>query len=410
MEKNQTHIETSKRLAKNTILLYGRMLFSMLISLYTSRVALSALGFEDYGIYNVVGGLVALFTLISSSLTGAINRFLTFELGRGNQIRLSEVFSSAINIQLIFSMLIGIFSLLVGGWFLNNQMNIPIERLNAATFTLYCTILTVVLGLVNIPYNASIIAHEHMHIYAIVSIAETVLKAIVVILISFATYDRLKLYALLLAFIALFVLFTNWIYCVKKFPECQYRRIKNMALIKEMFSFSGWSFLGASASLMMSNGVNILINIFFGVVVNTARGIANQVDIALNQLVWNFTTALNPQITKSFAVNDKDYLFKLVFRGAKYSYFLLLVPAIPIILETDGILSIWLKDVPQYASLFLRLSLLISLLSVLSNTLVTMMLATGNIKKYQLIVGGLGLMVLPLVYTMTTQIYRHECC
>lgn len=388
----------NKRIAKNTLLLYVRMLFLMAVNLYTSRVVLNALGVEDFGIYNVVGGVVAMFSMLSGSLSSAITRFITYELGTGNRDNLKRIFSSAVTIQIGLAILIILLAEAGGVWFLNAKMSIPDARIIAANWVFQFSILTFAINLISIPYNASIIAHERMSAFAYISILEAIGKLVIAFLIVVSPMDKLIFYAILMCAIALIVRFAYGIYCKRHFEECTYHFIFDKDLLKRMFGFAGWNFLGAGSSLLMIQGVNILINMFFGVTLNAARGVANQVDSAVQQFVNNFTTAVNPQITKSYASNDLEYMHKLVSIGSKYSFFLTWFFALPILLETDIILEIWLKNVPEYASTFLRLTLCISLISVISNTLVTSMLATGNIKRYQLIVGGLGMCVFPITY------------
>lgn len=388
----------SKRIAKNTMLLYMRMLFLMLISLYTSRVVLHALGVDDYGIYNVVGGVVAMFSVLSGSLNAAISRFITFELGAGNIEKIKKVFSSSITIQLVLALFFILLAETIGLWFLNYKMQIPLERLNAANWCFQLSIVTFAINLWSVPYNAAIIAHEKMSAFAYISILEGVGKLAIALCIEYNPFDRLVFYALLIALLSwiLRLVYTN--YCKKHFEECKYHFIYDHELLKKMFAFAGWNFFGAGSWQLMTQGVNLLLNVYFGVAVNAARGIANQVDTAIMQFVNNFMTAVNPQITKSYASGDRSYMFSLMFRGAKFSYFLMLFFAIPIICETDYILSLWLGIVPDHAVAFARLSLIVSMVHVLSNTMITAMLATGDIKKYQIIVGGLGMLVFPIAW------------
>ena len=390
--------ENNKRIAKNTILLYFRMLLLMFVSLYTSRVVLKALGVDDYGIYNVVGGMVAMFSLFSGSFTIAISRFITFELGKGDEKKLNSVFSTSVTIQLILGGLIILLSEPIGIWFLNHKMIIPEERLVAANFVLQFSIVTFFINLISVPYNAAIIAHEKMSAFAYISIIEALGKLLIAYLIVISPFDRLILYAFLMFFIALVVRFIYGSYCKKHFRECSYKFILDKNLLRTMFGFAGWNFLGSGSYILMTQGVNVLINMFFGVALNAARGIANQVDNALVMFANNFTTAINPQITKSYAIQDLTYMHQLICAGSKYSFFLLWIFALPVMLESDFILQIWLGTVPEFAATFLQYTLCISLLSVVSNTMVTSIQATGDIRNYQIIVGGLGMLVLPLAY------------
>lgn len=387
----------NKRIAKNTMLLYIRMMFTMAVSLFTSRVILNTLGVEDYGINNVVGGIVTMFSVLSGSLSSSISRFITFELGKNNMERLKAVFSTGVNIQLGMSLLIIIIAEAVGIWFLNTKMNIPAERLEAANWVFQCAILTFVLNLLSVPYNAAIIAHEKMSAFAYISVIEVTLKLIIVYMLTILPFDRLKTYAVLLLSVGAIIRFIYGYYCKRHFEECSYHFVYDKSLLKEMTGFAGWNFLGNGAYLLNTQGVNILMNMYFGVAVNAARGVATQVDAALKQFVNNFTTAVNPQITKSYAQGDLDYMHKLVCRSAKYSAFLMMFFAVPIILETNTILTIWLKNPPAYAAIFLQWIIISSFVdTVLANSLVTSMFATGKIKRYQIIVTTVGCLVFPL--------------
>lgn len=388
----------NKRIAKNTLLLYFRTLLIMAITLYTSRVILNALGVEDYGIYNVVGGVVAMFSLLSGSLSNAISRFITFELGRGDIRRLSVIFSTSVNIQLGLSLLIMVLGSAVGGWFLNTQMNIPDDRMTAANWVLYCSLLMFCINLISIPYNACIIAHERMAAFAYVSILEASLKLLICYLIVVSPFDKLISYAILLVVVALIIRFVYGIYCNRHFEECHYRPVYDRSLLKQMGSFAGWQFLSNGCWLLNTQGVNILINMFFGVALNAARGIATQVDSAIQQFVNNFMTAVNPQITKDYAAGRIKEMFTLVCRGAKFSYFLLMLFAIPVMLETEYILTIWLKTVPEHTVIFLRFTIIGSMLNMLGGTGLTACMATGNIKRYSIWISSVGILVFPLTW------------
>ena len=393
---NQTS-DNNKRIAKNTLLLYVRMLFIMAVSLFTSRVILNTLGVEDYGINNVVGGIVTMFSVLSGSLSSSISRFITFELGKRNIERLKTIFSTGVNIQLGMSVLIIIIAEAVGIWFLNAKMNIPADRMVAANWVFQCAILTFVLNLLSVPYNAAIIAHEKMSAFAYISVLEVTLKLIIVYMLTVSPFDRLKTYAVLLLCVGVVIRFIYGYYCKRHFEECTYHFVFDKPILKEMTGFAGWNFLGNGAYMLNTQGVNILMNLYFGVAVNAARGVATQVDAALKQFVNNFTTAVNPQITKSYAQGDLDYMHKLVCRSAKFSAFLMMFFAVPIILETNTILTIWLKTVPDYAVIFLQWIIISSFMdTVLANSLVTSMFATGKIKRYQIIVTTVGCLVFPL--------------
>ena len=391
--------QNNKRIAKNTLLLYVRMLFLMVVSLFTSRVILNTLGVEDFGIYNVVGGIVAMFTIISGSLTSAISRFLTFELGKGDKEKLKTIFSTSVNIQLGLSAIIILIGEIVGIWFLNNQMNIPAERMMAANYILQCSLGIFVLNLLSVPYNASIIAHEKMGAYAYISILDIILKLAVAYAIMLFPFDRLISYGVLLLAESIFIRLIYGLYSKRNFDECTYHLIYDKAVLRKMVSFAGWNFLGVTAGTLNTQGVNILMNVYYGVTVNAARGIAVQASAAISQFVQSFTTAVNPQITKSYATGDMTYMHTLVCQSSKFSAYLFLLMAIPLSVETPAIFEIWLKNPPENAVLFFRLSLLGTLMdSVLSNSLMTAIFATGDIKKYQVYVTICGGTVFPLTW------------
>lgn len=395
-EQNIT--ENNRRIARNTVLLYFRMGVLMLVGLFTSRVVLNALGVEDYGVYNVVGGMVSLMAILTGSLSAAVSRFITYELGAGTKESLKKVFMSSVTVQVLFSIVIVLIAESLGLWFLNHKMVIPESRLTAANWCFQFSVISFVIGLISVPYNAVIIAHERMSAFAYISLFEGAGKLAIALLIALSPIDRLVFYAVLTAILAWIVRMIYASYCKRHFEEARFRIYFEPSLLKKLFSFAGWNFFGAASGMLMIQGMDILCNLFFGVTVNAARGIATQVDNAIRSFVNNFTTAINPQITKSYASKDMGYMFTLMFSGAKLSYFLVLLFAVPLLCETPAILSIWLKNVPDHAVSFVRLATLASMISVLSNTMITGMLATGNIKKYQLIIGGIGFMALPVAW------------
>ena len=388
--------KNNKRIAKNTILLYARMLMLMLISLYTSRVNLQALGVADFGIYNVVGGVVAMFSLLSGSLSAATSRFITFELGKGDKERLKKVFSSTVTIQLILILIIVILLESIGLWLLNNKMVIPADRMEAANWLFQFSIISFAVNLWSIPYNAAIIAHEKMSAFAYISIFEASAKLAIAFLIVRNPFDRLIYFGLLILVVSLIIRFLYNMYCKKHFEECHYTFIWDKSILKEIFGFAGWNFIGASAVVLKDAGGNVLLNMFFGPIVNAARGIAMQVNGAVYGFVSNFTMALNPQITKNYALGNFEYMMKLVFQGARLSYYILLFICLPILVNTQYILELWLGQVPEHATDFVRLVLLYTMSESLASTLITATLATGQIKKYQILVGGCQLLNLPL--------------
>ena len=391
----------ARNIAKNTVMLYVRMIFLMLIGLYTSRVVLSALGISDYGIYNAVGGFVAMFAVISGALSGAISRFLTFELGSGaDEARLKAIFSSSQAIQLIIAAVITALALLLGPWFMAHKMSIPPERLEAARIVLYMSILTFDINLISVPWNAAIIAREKMKAFAWIGIFEGIAKLGVALLLARAGSDRLVLYAVLMCAVALTVRLVYGVYCRKNFPECAAGPRWNGPLTRKMFTFAGWNFIGVSSGVLRDHGGNILLNMFFGPAVNAARGLAVIVSGAVGGFVNNFMTALNPQITKSYAAGERDYLMTLLFKGSKFSFYLLLLLGLPVLMNTPFLMDVWQKTVPMHTVLFVQLMLLFVMSESLSNPLVTVSLATGDIKRYQLTIGGIQLLNLPVSYVL----------
>lgn len=388
----------NKRIAKNTLLLYVRMLFLMAIGLYTSRVVLRVLGVEDYGVYNVVGGFVGLFAVLSQSLSSAASRFLTYAMGAGDEERLKRIFSSTVVIHIILALIILIVAEIVGVWFVNNKMVIDPERLSAANWVFQFSVLLFCVNLLTVPYNAAIIAHEEMGIFAYISIFEGVAKLIVCYLILYSPYDKLVFYAVLILGVQLVSRGLFYIYSKCHYLECTFYFVIDKPLLKELFSFAGWNMIGSTSAILRNQGGNVLINLFYGPVVNAARAIANQVLTAVNGFVENFMVAVRPQITKSYAKGEKDYMMSLIFRGSRLSYYMLLIICLPIFLNTDYILCLWLHTVPDFTTLFVRLTLTFTMIESLSYPLVVAQQATGNIRNYQIIVGGLQMMNLPFSY------------
>lgn len=372
----------------------------MAVSLYTSRVVLNALGVEDFGIYNVIGGVVAMFSILSGSLSAAITRFITYELGTENQENLKKIFSTAVTIQISLAILIILLAEVTGVWFLNVKMNIPDERIVAANWVFQFSILTFAINLISVPYNASIIAHERMSAFAYISILEAIGKLAIAFLIIISPMDKLIFYAILMCIVALVIRFAYGVYCKRHFEECTYHFIFDKDLLKQMFGFAGWNFIGAASAVLRDQGGNVVINLFCGPAVNAARGIAFQVNAAISGFVTNFMTALSPQITKSYASGEHHYMMTLIYQGARFSFYMLLLLSLPVLLNTHYLLELWLKIVPDHTVLFVQLVLAFAMSESISNPLVTAMLATGRIRNYQLVVGGLQMMNLPISYVL----------
>ena len=397
---NAENLHKGRRIAKNTMMLYVRMFVLMLVGLYTSRVVLSALGETDYGVYSVVGGVVAMFSMISGALNSAVSRFITFELGKGDPVRLNKVYCTSVNIQLMLGLIVVLLAEPIGLWFIENKMTIDPARIPAATWVLHFSLLAFVVNLMSVPQMASITAHEKMSAYAYIGILDGLLRLGVAFMIISAPFDRLVYYAMLMAIVVLLVRITYGIYCRIHFPECRYHFIFDRPLVKEMFSFAGWNFIGVTSGVLRDHGGNILVNLFSGPVVNAARGIAVQLNGAVQSFVTNFMTAVNPQITKSYAAGDTKYVFTLITKSSRMAFYLLSLMAIPIIFNADLLLQIWLKEVPDHTTLFVQLFLIFAMGESLSLPLITAMLATGRIRNYQLVVGGIQLLNLPISYIL----------
>lgn len=374
------------------------MLLIMAVSLYTSRIVLNILGVEDFGIYNVVGGFVTMFGFLNSAMASASQRFLAFEIGKDDRTQLRNVFSMSINIHFLIAIFILLLAETAGLWFVNTQLTIPPERMIAAKWVYQFSILTLMVNMVSVPYNAMIIAHERMGVFAGVSIIEVTLKLLIVFMLQWFRFDKLKLYAVLMFGVALIIRLIYRIYCNRRFKESRFRWYWDKTLFRILVNYSGWNLWGNAAAVIMDQGINILLNIFFGPVVNAARGIAYQVRGAVNQFVYNFQMAINPQIIKSYAANNLKYMHQLIFQGAKYSFFLLFALSLPILFETEIILSLWLKTVPEYTVIFTRLIILNILIDSISGSLMTAAQASGKIKLYQGAVGGLLILNLPVSY------------
>lgn len=393
--------QNNQRIAKNTMLLYIRMLILMLINLYTSRVILKALGIEDYGIYTAVGGFVAMFGMISTALGGAISRYLTFSLAKDTPERLREIFSTSIIIQFALCVLLITIAETLGIWFINTQMDMPADRIVAANWVFQISVLTTIINLIGIPYQSLIIAHERMSTFAYIGIYEGLFNLSIAIILSYVvSFDALITYAILLCALAVSVRAIYGVYCSKNFPESSFKFIIDKELLKNMFSFAGWNFIGTTSGVLRSQGINVLINIFCGPAVNAARGIAMQVNGALSGFTGNFMTAVRPQITKSYALGNKDAYENLVFKSSKFSFFILMIIFLPLIIESKFIISAWLVEVPEYTIEFVQVILILTLVESYSHPLIYLLLSTGNIKKYQILVGVIQILNFPIAYVL----------
>lgn len=396
MSDNQSN---NKRIAKNTLFLYGRMLFSLAVSLYTSRVILAALGVEDYGIYNVVGGVVSMFAFLSNTMATACQRFFNFEMGRGDQRKLKQTFQTANMLMITLGVITVILAEFIGLWFLYNKLTIPVDRFVAAQLVFHVAVISLFINIVSVPYNASIIAHEKMSAFAYIGIYDVLMRLLIAMCVNYILYDKLISYAILLFLVSLSIRLIYTAYCKRHFDECHNTKLTvEKSIAHGMLGFFGWNSIGAFSYVMKEQGVNIILNMFSGLVVNAARGVTTQVTGALYGFISNFQVAMNPQITKNYASGQYEDLINLVHRGSKFSYFLFLFLALPVFIDIDFILSLWLKVVPDHTANFIRLTILLLSIDTLSSPIITTLLATGDVKKYQIIVGGLLLLNLPLSY------------
>ncbi|WP_146194637.1 lipopolysaccharide biosynthesis protein [Flavobacterium crocinum] len=370
----------------------------MTVSLYTVRVVLNTLGVIDYGIFNVVAGIVTTFSFLSVTLATATQRFFSFELGRQNYEQLKKTFSMTMTIYIMVAIIILLLAETLGLWFLNTKMTIPSGRIDTANWIYQFSILSFMMTMFTIPYDAVIIAYERMNVYAYVSMIEVSLKLLIVYLLLIVPMDKLKLYAILIFGVTTIITLIYRTYCQKKFDECHYSFFWDKKLFKEIAGYSGWNLFGSLAGVFNDQGINMLLNVFFNPVINAARGIAFQISNTINLFVSNFSTAVNPQIIKYYAQNEREKMQILVFQSSKFSYFLLFVLTMPVLLETDLILSLWLKVIPEYVVLFTRLVIIMVLIDSLSGPLITSALATGEIKYYQIIIGGFKLLNLPICF------------
>ncbi|WP_288318937.1 lipopolysaccharide biosynthesis protein [Xylanibacter caecicola] len=378
--------DNNKRIAKNTIILYARTLFVLAVKLYTSRLILKYLGVTDYGIYNIVASFIAMFTLLNGALTTSIQRFLTYSLGEKNVEKVRDVFSASLLILLFLSLIIIIVAETVGLWYVNNKLNIPLERMEAANWVYQFSVITFVMQVITVPYNSILTAYENFKAFAYFDILNALLSLFLVISIGFVadSLDALIYYGAGLLFIAAAIRFLYSAYCHKQYVASHFSIVKDKKLYKKLFSFSFYSFFGNMGNVIGEGGINIVINIFFGVALNATRGISTQVSNAVGGFIRSFTTTLNPQITKNYAEGNVEQYTKLVYYSARFSFLLLTVFLIPIMVNIHYILRLWLTEIPPYSEVFVQLMLLQSLIHVLFNPITTIVNATGNIKLYQI--------------------------
>lgn len=392
----------NSRIAKNTLFLYFRMMLTMVISLYTSRVVLNVLGVDDYGTYQTVGGIVAMLTFVNNALSIGSSRFLTFELGTGNFEKLKETFSTVLSVHLLLAIILTVVAESAGLWYVYHKLVVSPDRLDAAVFAYHMSVLTSIVTITQVPYNSSIVSHERMGIYAYVSIVDVSLKLAIVYLLSIGNFDKLKLYAVLLFIVSTGIAIFYRGYCVKNFEECHYSLILKKSIFKRVLSYSGWNLLSSTTLALCNYGVVVLINAFFSPAAVAAKAIAGQVNMAANSFVGNFRTAVNPQIVKQYAANNQDGSRTLLLESTKISYFLMLMLCMPICLLAETLLRLWLGMVPEYAVVFLQLAILTSLVDVFSVSFYTALYAKGQIREnaiasFIVLLGGFGLIYLMFV-------------
>ena len=388
----------SKRIVTNTIVLYIRMFIVMLISLYSSRLVHKALGVDDFGLFNLVGSVVALMTFLKSTLASSTQRFLSFELGRDDSQRLSKVFSVSLTTHVVMAAIILLLAETIGLWFLHTKVNIPEGRKLAADIIYQLSVFSLLVSVIALPYIADVISHEKMTFYAVVGVAEAVLKLFFAYLLLVIDTDKLILYGILTALLQLLVNLSFGIYCRIKFKEARFRLAYDKTIFREIFSFSGWALLGQAAVVAVSYGTGIVVNWFYPLAVNAAMGIAHQVNGAITGLTSNFQTAFQPQITKSYAAKDYEYMDNLIAYTSKISFFLLFIVTYPIMMNIDYILNLWLTTVPEYTNWFCILFIIASIFNALSAPLWIAVFATGKIKQYQITVSTVFFSDLIIVY------------
>ena len=391
-------IDNQKRLAKNTLVLYARSLITMVIGIYASRVVLQVLGVNDYGLYSLIGGFVGVFQMISATFVSSTQRAISYEMGKNDINRIQQTFSASIHIHLILILFLIVVFETVGLWLLSTKLNIPEGRECAAMWLYQCTIASFLINILCIPYNALIVAKEKMSVFAYVSIYEAVAKLGILYILSYSRYDKLSTYAVLLLAVSLSVRFFWSLYCKLYIEESKIIKVEDRSIYKSMTNMSTWIFLGSSASIFTIYGLNIVINIFFGVAINAAKGIASQIENAITMLVNNFTMSLKPQITKAYASGDVKYMWTLVNTGSRMAFYLMAIMVIPIITVKNELLSVWLKDVPLYASSFLSLVLLYILIGPFKTILDAVLLAEGNVRNWQIISSIIDFCNIPSAY------------
>lgn len=399
-------VNGTRKIIKNALYLYLRMFISMCIALITSRLILNTLGIENYGIYNIVGGIIVMFSFLNTTMAGATSRFITYELGKGNKYT-QNIFSTALTIHFIIAIIVAILIETLGFWFLINKLVIPAERLFAAKILLQFSIITMFFNLTQVPYNASIIAYEKMDIYAIIGTLDSFLKLIIAITISFSKWDKLIIYGLLIMLEQIFITLLYRYYCTKKFNTCKFIIHIDKKYLRPMFTYSIWDIFGQGSIVIRTQGTNMLLNMFFGVAVNAATGITTQVQTLLLTFTHNIMTAFRPQIIKNYALGNHKKMEDLIHLGAKSTFLLLTFIAVPLLIEIEYILFLWLKNVPEYCVIFSRFTIIIAVLGVLTSYPMIGIDATAKIRDTSIIIGILYILVIPISYLLFKLEYMY---
>lgn len=393
-------ISSGKTIAKNTLFLYFRMLFTMCIGLFTARVNLSVLGIVDNGIYQVVGGVVAMFAFLNGSLSGATSRFLTFELGKGNTEKLKDTFAAVFNVHLIVALIILVLGETVGLWFLNNKLVIPEDRYWAAHVVYQFSIISSMISITQVPYNASIISHEKMSVFAYISILEASLKLIVCYMLYITPFDKLITYALLILIVTFSLQMLYRVYCIKHFEECHFKRKFDKEILNPILSFSGWDLFGNFSVMARNHGVNMIMNMFLGPVINSAVGFSNTIGTSVLGFSNNFLSAIRPPIVKAYSLGEYGKMESLMIDASKFSFSLLLLLSAPFIFESSTIIELWLKTPPPYTDVFCKLELTLSVLSSMFLPLVFALHASGKIRFMSIVNGSIWLLVIPITWIL----------
>lgn len=374
------------------------MLISIIVNLYTIRLLWKVLGVDNYGIYNLVGGIVLMFAFLNGAMVAASQRYISFALGKNDIEGLQKTFSVSLKVHILLAIIVFVLAETIGLWFLNYKLNIPTGRMGASNWVYQCSIVTFIFSIISVPYNACIVAHEHMKVYGYLGILDVFFKLGIVLIVAVLPFDTLIMYALLMLCESVTMRYIYTLYCRRNFKECHFTHLKDPHLMKDMFSFAGWNFLGNMGISVRDQGINIILNMFFNVAVNAAKGIANQAGNVINGFASNFTMAINPQLTKRYASGNINEMLQLLFRGCKYSLLLMAIIVIPLIYSAHAILKIWLGDLAPYTVGFLQLSMIMSLIDCVVSPIVTSLHATGNIRKFQICISIIMISNLPFAW------------